>query len=406
MIALLSRAALRITEHRQVKTKKLILAKALPMLGVFAEWMRSQPQYAAQTPVDATLSAADAEDIRSENRLRSSMRTCLSALAELLEETVRSSNKTLLQEFIELRGFPPLQPGLERHFGECKTLEEALKVVVPEKDLLAARVENFKAFLRDLSAVAETERARSLKTQGPRSPALPYAGEDKLARENGIQKAPKTKRVPVETPVAPEGSTRPEPVGLPSEQEPQTQPVATSFNMWGSEGLGTPLTAATVPPLSIPSNEEFDEDDLDDVIVFRPAFSRVISPGVPAGNMFGVPDLKMDVDFGFDMGMRSATSMTSLASADFSDRDTMDSKFFGGLISTRPSSASPDIFGRSNQHGPFTVAAPPGFTNMPPPPGFSASASPLTGLQSNQAFSTLFQYPSPDEQGGSNKGVW
>lgn len=301
-----------------------------------------------------------------------------------------------------------------------KTFETAARRIASDEASFFLRLAIIRRFLPVLEAAAahDSDRAKSSASKVKLVAPINFMPTDKLVRPNSAQRLPKKKAKASSTSPGRESRrVEDDRVIAPTEQTgalievPSVEPVVSQsssvalehsfgFDMWGNNSLVSPPLPSAVK--ASPDSE--DSDDPDEVIVFRPNFSRKLSPAPSDAThvvgarqaFFSELDRKLVCDDA-DRGMTSRASMASIAS-DFADHPET-SRFLA--LMSEPRHSTPPLFA--------AVSPPPGFAPHPqPPPGFGRSPrfgrSPFDPQTSAGDTSPIFQYslPSKDSQSSEN----
>ena len=230
------------------------------------------------------------------------------------------------------------------------------------------------AFINELGVVNEVEKGKAIKNGSVQvSPSDLEAVNRVLNFRGDAPKAPRSDDVMTvnrarasTAPDIPFGDTIVKPPRDDSNVVPVVPSVASEFKLWGDLN----------PLVRVASDPRPDEDFDDEVIVFRPAFSRVISPFPSASNVF--EDEDRNGRYSFDQRVKSSSSLASLSSA---DADPVNHRFPGLLTETSRRSFSEDFIIKKH------VVPPPGFSAaVPTPPGFETfypAGYPINSAPSN-----------------------
>ena len=235
---------------------------------------------------------------------------------------------------------------------------------MPEDAAQKMRLSHLLAFINELSVVNDTEKSKSIKYNSMH--ASPPTDAEALNRDLCLRgDASRTVRSAHENfstshraraltaPDIPFVEVINKPPRDDSNVAPIFQSIGNDFKLWGDSN----------PLVRVASDPRPDDDFDEEVIVFRPAFSRVISPSIPSTSI-ALEDDERNGRLSFDQRVKSSSSLASLSSA---DADHNNPRFPGLLTEASRRSFSEDFLTKR------TIAPPPGFSGaVPTPPGFEA----------------------------------
>lgn len=247
-------------------------------------------------------------------------------------------------------------------FEGIHSLEAARKLMLDEEGSLGGRVTRLMNFVNEVGDFADIEKSKSAKNGKFRASQSESAMDHpRLAPEKGISHAERMDR-DVKHNSRARALTAPNagPIDGASgsllnvaEMTSTTPAYEKEFQLWGQPH----------PLVRVPSDPRMEEDFDDEVIVFRPAFSRVISPSIQTiTNLVDEEDRQRR--YSFDHRVRSSSSLASLTSA---DADSANNRF-PGLVSDASRRSFSEDFNLTR-----TIAPPPGFQGtVAAPPGFES----------------------------------
>lgn len=237
-------------------------------------------------------------------------------------------------------------------------LESAEKCFLPEEAAQKIRLSRITAFIYELHVASDAEKSKSVKSGAIHvSPTDSEVVRRGLSLKGDASRAVKGAHENFLTSHRARALTAPdiniaETITKPPRDDSYAAPI-NDFKLWGD----------THPLVRVASDPRPDEDFDDEVIVFRPAFSRVISPSIPSTSNV-LDEEERNGRISFDNRVKSSSSLASLSSA---DADPNNPRFPGLLTEASRRSFSEDFLARK------TIAPPPGFSAaVSTPPGFES----------------------------------